>query len=286
MIGAGGLIDLQNVKKENLLSFFHQVQSKDYAQFQARSGLVGCLGFFEPSTRTQISFEKAGLDLGVQWLKLFPENLSLKKGETLEETFEVLKSCEIDFYILRHSIEGFAHQAAKWTGRPVINAGDGVQNHPSQAISDVFCLWTQKPEKAWSVVFYGDILHSRVLRSNLQLMRVMGFEVAVCSSMTDEDKAFCEQHQLKSCSVDELQNFDIVYSLRVQTERGSKQVLEPLEPKMLGSAALMHAGPVIHGQDVGSGFDQLQDSAPLVFEQLRCLYRVRSQLLANLLKEL
>lgn len=286
MIGAGGLLDLQNLDKKSVLSFFNQVQSKEYSQFQSRSGLVGCLGFFEPSTRTQISFEKAGLDLGIQWMKLFPENLSLKKGETLEETFEVLKSCEIDFYILRHSTEGFAHQAAEWTSRPVINAGDGVQNHPSQALSDVFCLWNQKPEKAWSVAFYGDILRSRVLRSNLQLMRLMGFEVAVCGSNTEEENAFCEQHELSRCQVSELSSFDIVYSLRVQAERGSKQILEPLEPKMLGKAALMHAGPVIHGQDVGSGFDRLQDSAPLVLEQLRCLYRVRSQLLANLLKEL
>lgn len=121
MITEAGLLSVKDVSKPQLLSLYNDVsKSKLSRSWDA----VGMMAFFEPSTRTRVSFERAGLFLGIRWIHLESQNLSLQKGESFRDTFQTLALNRPDFFVVRHSTAGFAALVSQWTNSPVFNAGD------------------------------------------------------------------------------------------------------------------------------------------------------------------
>ena len=186
--------------------------------------------FFEPSTRTRLSFETAALKLGANVISAenARENSSSFKGETIEDTVRVL-SAYADAIVMRHYEEGAVEKAAKVSGKPIINAGDGAQEHPSQAFLD---LYTIKKEKRCldnlNIVFVGDILHSRTIHSLLPLLlmypnntfcfvspKELALPEEYRQELTNKKISFKEMYNLKEA----LSLADVLYMTRVQKER-------------------------------------------------------------------
>lgn len=143
------------------------------------------LVFFENSTRTRFSFELAARHLGAGTLSFTAGSSSVSKGETLSDTIRNLEAMKVDAFVLRHPSSGAADFVASITDRPVINAGDGTHEHPTQALLDILTLreYFGKIE-GLKIMILGDILHSRVARSNIIGLKTLGAEIAVCAPTT------------------------------------------------------------------------------------------------------
>ena len=177
--------------------------------------------FFEPSTRTQSSFELAGKRLGADVLNMSVSFSSVKKGETLIDTAATLHAMRPDLLVVRHHAAGAVHLLAQKVGCSVVNAGDGTHEHPTQALLDALTIRRHKGRiNQLIVAICGDILHSRVARSNILLLNALGARVRVVapSSLlpTDIDRFGVE---IYNSMQDGLKDTDIVMMLRLQHER-------------------------------------------------------------------
>src|SRR6201988_2469300 len=184
--------------------------------------------FIEPSTRTRISFELAALRLTADVINFTAEASSLKKGETLKDTAKNLEALNADVIIIRHSATGAPHFLSRFLGASAINAGDGAHEHPTQAVLDAFTI-PEKKEKieGLNVTILGDILYSRVARSNIWALTKLGARVTLCGPATLVPRVF----EQMGCRVthhveDALRNPDIIYLLRIQHER-QRQTMFP-----------------------------------------------------------
>ncbi len=280
LAGAQSLLTVQNISKKSAHEFFqkiHQVKS-------IRDARQGLLGFFEPSTRTRASFESAGLDLGLRWINVDPGELSLKKGESLRDTFEVLAAYPFSICVVRHSMSGFAAKVAEWTKVPTLNAGDGMHEHPTQALGDAYTLWKHFKNKKLRIALFGDVFRSRVARSNAILLKALGHQVVIHDDGTSETRSFAQAYKLPLVARKNLSRVDVVMALRIQSERGSAAVVEPLGLADLGSKAkVMHPGPVIVNQDIQ--FEALENLGDrnLILDQVKSGFLVRRRLLAEIL---
>src|SRR6476469_10282867 len=147
--------------------------------------------FVEPSTRTRISFELAAQRLTADIINFTAEASSLKKGETLKDTARNLEALHADFIIIRHSASGAPHFLSRFLEASVINAGDGAHEHHTQALLDVFTIKEKKGRIAGlNVTILGDILYSRVARSNIWALKKLGAEVTLCGPSTLVPKVF------------------------------------------------------------------------------------------------
>lgn len=228
--------------------------------------------FGELSTRTKLSFEKAALDEGGRLLDWDWSRSSLQKGETLAQSFEVIAEYQFDFFLIRHSDENAAALLSQKTGRPVFNAGGGQKDHPTQAAADAFVLWARDPKRSWRIAFYGDGAYSRVFRSSATLFQKLGWSVAIHSDRE------CEGFE--NVRREDLRDFDVVYALRTQKERGSECGLSPLRREDLSERSLlMHAGPVILGQDLEAKLLEERREYCLIQDQVRRAYRLRREIL-------
>ncbi len=141
--------------------------------------------FFENSTRTRTSFELAGKRLGADVINISVATSSVKKGESLMDTAKTLDAMHVDSYIIRHSAAGAPQLFAKYVNGNVINAGDGTCEHPTQALLDAFTIKEQKGNlEGLNVAIVGDILHSRVARSNIHLLKMLGSKVTLVGPNT------------------------------------------------------------------------------------------------------
>ena len=177
--------------------------------------------FFEPSTRTQSSFELAGKRLGADVMNMSISSSSVKKGETLIDTAATLNAMRPDLLVVRHHSAGAVHLLAQKVGCSVINAGDGAHEHPTQALLDALTIRRQKGKLAQLlVVICGDILHSRVVRSNIILLNTLGARVRVVAPSSllpaDIDRLGVE---IYNSMQEGLKDADIVMMLRLQRER-------------------------------------------------------------------
>ncbi|HET9355432.1 MAG TPA: aspartate carbamoyltransferase catalytic subunit [Sphingomicrobium sp.] len=222
-------------------------------------GLTVLNAFFENSTRTLLSFEIAANRLGAQVVTMQVERSSMKKGETLEDTARTLNAMRPDSMVIRHGRSGGAADVAALVDCPVINAGDGTNEHPTQALLDAATLERHFGRIAGlTVAICGDIRHSRVARSNLLLLRRLGAEVRLAGPpemMPDEAEAM---------SIDEaVSGADAVMMLRVQRERldgelgdapGEFLALHGLTRKRFALAApgamVLHPGPINRGVEI------------------------------------
>ena len=221
--------------------------------------------FFEPSTRTQSSFELAGKRLGADVMSMNIINSAIKKGETLIDTAMTLNAMHPDLIVIRHQDSGACNLLSQKVNCSVINAGDGRREHPTQALLDALTIITRKKKiEGLRIAICGDILHSRVARSNIYLLNMLGAEVNIIAPtnlMPKDIEKFGVN--IFSNMKKGLKNCDIVMMLRLQNERMSSSFLASnreyyeyygLTPDKLShakeDALIMHPGPMNRGIEI------------------------------------
>ena len=223
--------------------------------------------FFEASTRTRMSFELAEKRLSADTLGMTTAGSSVAKGETLADTARTLEAMAPDMIVMRHASSGAPHQLARICRASIVNAGDGMHEHPTQALLDAFTIQERKGRLAGlRVAIVGDLTHSRVLRSNVLLLTKMGAEVRACGPATLIPPGLPAYGVHVTTDMDEaVQDADVVMMLRVQHERMHGLFLPSvreyftlfgLTPKRLERAApdviVMHPGPMNRGVEIDS----------------------------------
>jgi aspartate carbamoyltransferase catalytic subunit len=221
--------------------------------------------FIEPSTRTRISFELAEQRLSADIVNFSAEASSLKKGETLKDTARNLEALNADFIVIRHAAAGAAHFLSRVLAAHVINAGDGAHEHPTQALLDAFTIRERKGHIAGlNVTILGDILFSRVARSNIWALNKLGAKVTLCGPSTLVPRTFEAMGCRVTHDVDEaLREADIIHLLRIQHERQRKTMFPSIGEyttlyglnqarfaRTKPDAVVMHPGPINRGVEI------------------------------------
>jgi aspartate carbamoyltransferase catalytic subunit len=223
--------------------------------------------FFEPSTRTRTSFEIAEKRLSADTLNIAIGTSSVVKGETLADTALNLEAMAPDMIVLRHSSSGACHLLSRICRSAIINAGDGMHEHPTQALLDAFTIRERKKQlNGLKVAIIGDLLHSRVLRSNIQLLTKMGAHVWVCGPPTLIPTDIRRFGVIATSNVDEaVADADVVMLLRIQLERMEGAYFPSLREyfRIFGmtetrlkqakpDVMIMHPGPMNRGVEIAS----------------------------------
>ena len=223
--------------------------------------------FVEPSTRTRISFELAEQRLSADIINFSTEASSLKKGETLKDTALNLQALKADFIVMRHSASGAPHFLSRVLKASVINAGDGAHEHPTQALLDTFTIRERKGTIAGlNVTILGDILYSRVARSDIWALTKLGAKVTLCGPSTLVPKTFEQMGCRVTHDVDKaIREADIINLLRIQHERQRKTMFPSIGEytqlfglnkarlaKTKPDALVMHPGPINRGVEIDS----------------------------------
>jgi aspartate carbamoyltransferase catalytic subunit len=244
---------------------FREISTRDIKKVPTLRGKSIVHFFYEPSTRTRASFEMAAKRLSADTLSLSASDSSMVKGETLIDTARNLQAMNPDLIVIRHPSSGAPHMLAKYLDAGVINAGDGMHEHPTQALLDLYTIKKQKGRiKGLRVVIMGDIAHSRVARSNIIGLRKMGCEVTVSGPPTMIPihaeslgvKVVCDPAAA-------VKGKDVIMMLRIQTERqsgilfpgtreyaaffGLNEVLMKAAKK---EVIIMHPGPINRGVEI------------------------------------
>ncbi|MAT33284.1 MAG: aspartate carbamoyltransferase catalytic subunit [Rickettsiales bacterium] len=254
--------------------------------------------FFENSTRTRTSFELAGKKLGADMLNISVGSSSIKKGETLIDTAMTLNAMQPDVLVVRHNDAGAVKLLSEKVNCGVINAGDGPHEHPTQALLDALTIKRRKKKIAGlKVAICGDIMHSRVARSNIHLLNTLGAEVRTIAPATlipkDIESLGVEVfYDMKSG----LKNIDIIIMLRLQLERMSGSFVPSIREyfKFYGldreklkfakpDALILHPGPMNRGVEIDSELaDDIDRSA--IFEQVQMGVAVRMACLKSIVE--
>jgi aspartate carbamoyltransferase catalytic subunit len=223
--------------------------------------------FFESSTRTRMSFELAEKRLSADTLGMTTVGSSVAKGETLIDTARTLEAMSPDMIVIRHASSGAPHQLARICRASIVNAGDGTHEHPTQALLDAFTILERKGRLAGlKVAIVGDLLHSRVFRSNMLLLTKMGAEVRACAPPTLAPPGLAARGvHLTSSLAEAVRGADVIMMLRLQLERMRGLYLPSmreyftlfgLTPRTLDGAApdviVMHPGPMNRGVEIDS----------------------------------
>lgn len=278
-------------------SWRQQLVENPTPSVQPRAAMVALL-FYEPSTRTRAAFEQACVLLGYHPLTITAEASSVAKGESLQDTVRTLNAQGVRAIVIRHPQAGAPHTAAQVSDAPILNAGDGAHEHPTQALLDLYTLWLHygKPDPAsrWlsgrKIAIVGDIRHSRVARSNLMLLTQAGAEVWLCAPPTLlPDAPLPNAHPTHNAD-EAVQDADVVMALRLQTERMAQGLLPSLnayrrdyqihaERLRLAKpdCVVMHPGPIQRGVEIS---DEVADGAQsLILTQVRNGVYVRAAVL-------
>jgi aspartate carbamoyltransferase catalytic subunit len=237
--------------------------------------------FVEPSTRTRISFELAQQRLSADIVNFSAEASSFKKGETLKDTAKNLEALNADFIVIRHSAAGAPHFLSRVLNAHVINAGDGAHEHPTQALLDAFTIRERTGKIAGlNVTILGDILFSRVARSNIWALTKLGAKVTLCGPATLVPRTFEAMGCRVTHDVEEaLRDADIIHLLRIQHERQRKSMFPSIGEyttlfglnkarfaKCKPEALIMHPGPINRGVEIDN---EIADcSRSMILEQV------------------
>ena len=224
--------------------------------------------FFEPSTRTRASFELAAKRLGADTISISGEGSSLSKGESLVDTLNTLSAMQPDTIVMRHSASGAPQFLSRFLPTPIINAGDGQHEHPTQALLDAMTILDTRPTlEGLRVAIIGDISHSRVARSNIHLLSKFGAEIVLCGPATMLSPTLTKLAEGISLTynIDEaVRGADVIMMLRVQLERQNVVNFPKneyfqfyglrLEHLRLAKpdAIVMHPGPINRGREISS----------------------------------
>ena len=250
--------------------------------------------FYENSTRTRISFELAEKRLSADVVNFTVSNSSAAKGETLLDTINNILSMKVDMVVMRHSASGAPHYLAKHIDAAIINAGDGINEHPTQALLDAFSIQEKLGQLAGlKVAIIGDIMHSRVALSNIYLLKKMGAEVMVSGPPTLIPTYLQEAMDIKvEYNIDKaLAWCDVANVLRIQLERQNQPLFSSLREynmaygitnqrldKLSKDIVIMHPGPINRGVEIDS--DVADSAHSIILDQVEngvavrmsCLY--------------
>ena len=289
---ATGVLDTADTLKQTLLG-------REVRKLPTLRGRTVVTMFYENSTRTRVSFEVAGKWMSADVINVSAGGSSVGKGESLRDTALTLSAAGADCVIVRHPASGAAHRLAGWlekTGTQVVNAGDGMHEHPTQALLDAATLRERLGELAGKRIgIVGDLLHSRVARSNVHLLRTLGAEVVLISPPTLVPTGIAEwgaqvRHELDP----ELPGLDAVMVLRVQAERmhggffpSAREysiaygMNEARLAKLPEHAVVLHPGPMLRGMEIAAAVADSPRAA--ITEQVRNGVHVRMAVLYHLL---
>src|SRR3984885_15323522 len=267
------LLDIESLTAEEITTVldtarsFKAVGERAIKKVPALRGKTVVNLFVEPSTRTRISFELAAQRLTADVVNFSAEASSFKKGETLKDTAKNLEALNADVIIIRHSASGAPHFLSRFLRSSVINAGDGAHEHPTQALLDAFTIRERKGKiEGLNVTILGDILYSRVARSNIWALTKLGAHVTLCGPSTLVPRVFEQMGCRVTYNVDEaIADADIINLLRIQHERQRKTMFPSLgeyvslfglnkarmaltKPDVL----IMHPGPINRGGEIDS----------------------------------
>ena len=250
--------------------------------------------FYENSTRTRISFELAEKRLSADVVNFTVSNSSAAKGETLLDTVNNILSMKVDMVVMRHSASGAPHYLAKHIDAAIINAGDGINEHPTQALLDAFSMQEKLGQLAGlKVAIIGDIMHSRVALSNIYLLKKMGAEVMVSGPPTLIPTYLQEAMDIKvEYNIDKALSWcDVANVLRIQLERQNQPLFSSLREynmaygitnqrldKLSKDIVIMHPGPINRGVEIDS--DVADSAHSIILDQVEngvavrmsCLY--------------
>src|SRR2546423_666864 len=264
---------------------FREISDREIKKVPTLRGRTVINLFFEPSTRTRTSFEIAGKRLSADVINISSSSSSVTKGETLLDTARNLEAMSPDIIIIRHPSSGAPHQLARVCRASIVNAGDGAHEHPTQALLDALTIRQHKGSfENLRVAILGDILHSRVARSNAHLLTTLGAHVALAGPGTLAPPEFAALVEGKNLRVerrieDAVEGADVVMVLRIQRERQDKAFLPSLREyavhfgltlKRLELAApdaiVLHPGPMNRGIEIAS--DVADGSRSLILDQV------------------
>lgn len=298
------LISINDLSLDQIKNIFSKAENyfannqTDNKYSTSLSGKVMVNFFFENSTRTRISFEIAAKRLGCDIVNIDISLSSLKKDETIIDTTKTINAMRPDFVAIRHNASGIVGLLANYIDGTVINAGDGTNEHPSQALLDAFTIKQHKGAiKGLKIAICGDVLHSRVARSNIILLKKLGAEINLITPPTLITSDFAawvkENWNIKVYHVLEegIKNADVIMMLRIQQERmlgcyipslGEYYKLYGLTHNKLQYAKkdviILHPGPINRGVEISS---QLADdsSFSLILNQVEAGVAVRQAIL-------
>jgi len=306
----GSLLTIADVPVEQVSAILGETSRLERMPHTERARMLAgrriALLFYESSTRTRTSFELAAKSLGATTTLVSDKSSSIEKGESLKDTGLTLKALGAECIILRHPASGAPFLLARTTGLPVLNAGDGMHEHPSQALLDLRTILTRLGRDASrvdaaslhgvTVVITGDILHSRVARSNALLLPRLGAKVLLCgpAALLPEDAlALGAGVEIVRDFDEALRRAQVVMMLRIQKERVVGLEIDladyieryQLSAERLAASApqalVMHPGPMIRGLEIAGEVADGPNSA--IEDQVRHGLAVRSALLARAL---
>ncbi len=293
------LLGIKDLTKEDIFLFldtatqFKEVLQRPVKKVPSLRDVTIVNLFFENSTRTRISFELAEKRLSADTINFTASGSSVSKGETLLDTVNNILSMKVDMVVMRHSASGAPHFLAKHISAAIVNAGDGVNEHPTQALLDAFSIRERKGKlDGIRVAIIGDILHSRVALSNIYLLNKMGAEVTVCGPPTLIPKYIHEAFGVNvSYNLREtLEWCDVANVLRIQLERQNQVLFSSLREynlsygisrKLLESLkkdiVIMHPGPINRGVELDS--DVADSGQSIILQQVENGVAVRMAVL-------
>jgi len=267
------LVGLDELSREEVFHIldtagsFQEVSTRSIKKVPALRGKVVALLFFEDSTRTRMSFELAASRLSADTVLLSAKGSSTSKGETTLDTVRNILAMGVDVFVIRHPQSGAPHLLAGKVDVPIVNAGDGQHEHPTQALLDIFTIRRQLGRiEGLKVAIVGDIAHSRVARSNIIGLRKLGAEVVVVGPPTLVPSAITAMGCEISHSLDDiLGELDVINMLRIQFERFSSNLFPSVREysRLFGMNAerlakcrknvlIMHPGPINRGVELTS----------------------------------
>jgi len=271
---------------------FAEVAGREIKKVPALRGRTVVNLFYEASTRTSSSFELAAKRLSADVVSIRSVGSSVDKGESLKDTVETLSAYDPAAIVIRSPDVGAAQLVASWTAAAVINAGDGKHEHPTQALLDVFTLRRKLGSldgaRIWIV---GDVLHSRVARSNILAFNRMGADVTVCGPPTLLPREIESLGCAATATLERLHEADVVYVLRMQQERMRESFVPSLREyairyqidtaRLRAEQILMHPGPVNRGVELSA--EAIDSPQALIGEQVKAGVAVRMAVLYELL---
>jgi len=280
--GLLGIEDLSRPEIEALLERARQFQpqpDQNYPRLESLRGRMIVNLFFEASTRTRTSFEIAARRLGAESVSITAAGSSVSKGESLVDTLNTLVAMRPSAIVMRHGASGAPHFLSRYLTTPIVNAGDGTHEHPTQALLDARTILDRRPSlEGLRVAIIGDIAHSRVARSNVHLLSKFGADIVLCgpaSLLPVELKELAPGVHLTTDIREALKDADVIMMLRVQLERQHEAAFPASEYfRFYGlrlehldlarpDAIVMHPGPINRGRELSSEVADFQRSVIL-----------------------
>lgn len=284
MLSKKSILDADSLSLEDIklilsnADSFLEISRRDVKKVPTLRGKTVINLFFEPSTRTKTSFEIAAKRLSADIINFSPSTSSLKKGESIIDTIKTILSMKVDLIVIRHSDSGTVKMVDRFVDIPVINAGDGKYQHPTQALLDLYTIKKRFGKfEGLKVAIVGDFLDSRVARSDINLFEKMGMDVTIVSPTMFLPEDFSDM-KVKHCIDDVIEDADIVYMLRMQFERQDRKFYPSVMEynrfltlnmdrlgKMKPGSIVMHPGPVNRGIEIT---DEVMDTSGELAEKI------------------